>query len=282
MLQQRFPAMGTGVVAVAATAAGLDATRRLFASVEACCSRFRADSDLSRANTDPGEAVRVTPLLAEALQAASLVRRLTGGLVDAAVGRAVQAWGYDRTFSAIRDLADAPASPAGAPEWEIDGATLRRPPGALLDLGGSAKGWAADRAVEAGFAAVVSAGGDVRSADPRTRVEVLGMGGGVAATLHLGTGALATSSTLRRRWRAGGVEASHLIHPRTGAPACSPVVSATAVAATALEAEAGAKAVLLQGEDGLAWADRQPWLLGALVVWHDGSVFATTRKDVAA
>ena len=41
------------------------------------------------------------------------------------------------------------------------------------------------------------------------------------------------------------------------APARSPVVSATAVAATAVEAEAGAKAMLLLGEDGLAWADRQ-------------------------
>ena len=129
---------------------------------------------------------------------------------------------------------------------------------------------------------MVSAGGDVRSADERTRVEVLGIGGEVAARLHLGVGALATSSTLRRRWQAGGRAAHHLIDPRTMAPAVSPVVSATAMAETAAEAEAGAKAVLLLGEDGLAWADRQPWLRGALAVWHDGSVFATTGIRVAA
>jgi len=282
MLQQRFRAMGTEVVALAAAVAGLDAARALFEQVEACCSRFRPQSELSRANADDAGAVQVSTLLAEALEAASRMRALTGGLVDAAVGRAVQAWGYDRTFAEVRDLDSPPAALPNAAPWEIEGETLRRSPGTLLDLGGVAKGWACDRAVEAGLVAVVSAGGDVRSADPRTRVEVLGFGGEAAAHLHLGVGALATSSTLRRRWQAGGRPVHHLIDPRTMAPAQSPVVSATALAETAAEAEAGAKAILLLGEDGLAWADRRPWLRGALIVWHDGSVFATSGTEVAA
>jgi len=282
MLQQRFRAMGTEVVATADLASGLDGVRALFAEVEDCCSRFRPESELSRANANGAGAVRVSPLLGEVLASASGARALTGGLVDAAVGRAVRAWGYDRTFAEVRDLEAAPSDLPEAPAWEIGGTVLRRPPGTLLDLGGVAKGWTCDRAVEGGLAAVVSAGGDVRSADERTRVEILGIGGEVAARLRLGVGALATSSTLRRRWRAGGRAAHHLIDPRTMAPAVSPVVSATAVAETAAEAEAGAKAILLLGEDGLAWADRQPWLRAALVVWHDGSVFATTGVEVAA
>jgi thiamine biosynthesis lipoprotein len=282
MLQQRFRAMGTEVVAVASATAGLDAVRARFERVEACCSRFRPESELSRANADPAGAVRVSPLLSGALSAAAAVRSLTGGLVDAGVGQALLAWGYDRTFAEIGDLDAAPAAVPGGPAWEVEGRTLRRAPGTLLDLGGVAKGWTCDRAVEAGHALVVSAGGDVRSADGRTEVEVLGIGDAVAARLHLGVGALATSSTLRRRWQAGGEPAHHLIDPRTMAPARSPVVSATAVAATALEAEAGAKALLLLGEDGLAWAEGQPWMRGALVVWHDGSVFATTGTRVAA
>jgi thiamine biosynthesis lipoprotein len=282
MLQQRFRSMGTEVVAVASGAAGLDAVRARFERVEACCSRFRPESELSRANADPAAAVRVSPLLAEVLSAAAAVRSLTGGLVDAGVGRAVQAWGYDRTFSEVSGLDAAPTALPGRSAWEVEGRTLRRAPGTLLDLGGVAKGWTCDRAVEGGHAVVVSAGGDVRSADARTEVEVLGIGDAVAARLHLGVGALATSSTLRRRWQAGGEVAHHLIDPRTMTPARSPVVSATAVAATALEAEAGAKALLLLGEDGLAWAEGQPWMRGALVVWHDGSVFATTGTRVAA
>jgi len=282
MLQQRFRALGTEIMAVADESRGLDGVRALFEQVEACCSRFRPESELSRLNAAPGDPVRVSPLLAAALEAASRGRALTGGLVDAAVGQAVRAWGYDRTFAEVRDLEAAPSDLPEAPAWEIGGTVLRRPPGTLLDLGGVAKGWTCDRAVEGGLAAVVSAGGDVRSADERTRVEILGIGGEVAARLRLGVGALATSSTLRRRWRTGGLAVHHLIDPRTMAPAVSPVVSATAVAETAADAEAGAKAILLLGEDGLAWADRQPWLRAALVVWHDGSVFATTGVEVAA
>ena len=66
------------------------------------------------------------------------------------------------------------------------------------------------------------------------------------------------------------------------APAASPIFSATVTAATAVEAEAGAKAVLLHGESGLAWAEQQDWIDAALVVWHDGNVYATTGLEMAA
>ena len=61
--------------------------------------------------------------------------------------------------------------------------------------------------------------------------------------------------------------------------ATTPILSATAVAGTAVEAEAAAKSVLLHGADGLAWAEASPWGHGAVVVWHDGNVFAA--GDVA-
>jgi FAD:protein FMN transferase len=128
----------------------------------------------------------------------------------------------------------------------------------------------------------VSAGGDLRSAHPETMVSVEGPWGGLAARIALGRGALATSSTARRRWQVAGAEVSHLIDPRTGRPVRSPVLSSTVIAATAVEAEAGAKTVLMRGESGLEWANSQSWIEGALVVWHDGSVFATSGMEVAA
>ena len=102
------------------------------------------------------------------------------------------------------------------------------------------------------------------------------------ARVHVGRGALATSSTGRRRWRVGDTEVSHLIDPRTMEPVESPVISATVLAETAVDAETGAKTVLLQGVDGLAWAAEQSWIDAALVVWRDGSVFATPGLEVAA
>ena len=75
-----------------------------------------------------------------------------------------------------------------------------------------------------------------------------------------------------------GREAHHIIDPRTMRPAITPVVSASVITETAAEAEAGAKAVLILGADGLKWADSQPWIRQAVVVWHDGSVYGNSLK----
>jgi thiamine biosynthesis lipoprotein len=148
-------------------------------------------------------------------------------------------------------------------------------------LGGVAKGWTADWVVESGEAQVVSAGGDVRSTRRDTLVEVAGGDGLRAARVHLGVGALATSSTQRRSWSVAGSRVHHLIDPRRGRPASTPVTTASAIAATAVEAEAAAKAVLLLGGAGLAWADSQSWIRAALAVWEDGSVYATAGLEAA-
>jgi thiamine biosynthesis lipoprotein len=193
----------------------------------------------------------------------------------------VVAWGYDTTFAEIVDLETAPPQ-TQTPSWSIAGTTLVREPGVKLDLGGIAKGWSVDLAVERGLAHVVSAGGDVRSSLSTASVDVIDPWGQTPARFHLGTGGLATSSVSKRRWRAGDVTAHHLIDPRTGDPAESPVLSATAMCPTAVESAAAAKATLLQGVDGLSWADDQPWIEAVMVVWADGSVFATTGWEVAA
>jgi thiamine biosynthesis lipoprotein len=65
-------------------------------------------------------------------------------------------------------------------------------------------------------------------------------------------GALATSTTMLRRWSTdNGEEAHHLIDPRTGLPAVSPYVQVSCMAATTLQAEVWSKAVLVGGVEGL-------------------------------
>jgi thiamine biosynthesis lipoprotein len=277
-----FRAMGTTVAVTAVDDAGIEATRLLFEDVEATLSRFRPDSELSRVNEAPGVSAQLGPMLAEVLHLAADLRTRTDGLVDVAVGAEVVAWGYDRSFETMPDVVAASPSPLPGRWWQLDGDRLTRRPGTAIDVGGVAKGWTCDLAVDRGLALMVSAGGDVRSAIDSATVDVADPAGAVVATVDLGRGALATSSTARRRWTAGGLPAHHIIDPRTGDPARTPVVSATAIAATAAEAEAAAKAVLIRGTDGLAWADEQPWIDGAIAVWHDGAVYATTRTGLAA
>lgn len=282
MIAAEFAAMGTTISVTANDDSGVAATRRWFDEAEQACSRFIATSALSRMNHDPRCEVPVPPALTEVMTVADRMRRLTEGLVDAGVGADVVRWGYDKTFAKVGDLDELPADAARQESWELRDGHLIRKPGTQIDLGGIAKGWAADRAVESGLARIVSAGGDIASGHPDCVVDVLGLDGEVVANVALGVGALATSSVARRRWRVAGEAAHHLIDPRTGAPAESPVLSATVVARKAVAAEAGAKAVLLRGADGLAWAARQDWIDAALVVWVDGSVYATTGLELAA
>jgi thiamine biosynthesis lipoprotein len=281
MIQVTFNAMGTGVEAWCPDEAAAAGLRAWFEDVEATCSRFRPDSELSRVNRAPGAEVVISQPFADVMRAADRARRLTGGLVDAGVGAAVARWGYDRSFEMVRGLDQVPST-IPAPQWELRSRNLLRPPDTRFDLGGIAKGWSCDRAVELGLASVVSAGGDIRSIDPDTTVSVIDPWGATAVRIRLGEGGLATSSTTRRRWMAGTREVSHVIDPRSMEPVTTPILSATVVAASAADAEAGAKAVLLHGEDGLAWAAELDWIEAAVVVWHDGSVYATPGIEVAA
>ena len=273
--------MGTNVEAWCPDDTAGERVRSWFEEVEQVCSRFRSDSELSRVNRSTDREVSVSRILAEVIRAGEWARDSTDGLVDIGVGSSVVGWGYDRTFEQVTSLPNQPVA-TPAPEWDLRSRVLRRSPHTILDLGGIAKGWACDRAVELGMASVVSAGGDIRSVDSGTAVPVVDPWGEMTARVELGVGGLATSSTARRRWMVGSREVSHLIDPRNMEPVRTPVLSATVVARSAVDAETGAKAVLLNGEDGLTWAASADWIDLAIVVWHDGSVYATPGTVVAA
>ncbi|KAA3640650.1 MAG: FAD:protein FMN transferase [Armatimonadetes bacterium] len=280
MIVDIFPAMGTTFEAHTATGVEAVAIRHRVARFEQRFSRFLATSELSQINSSEGSWHAVSEPMSRVLDAAAMVKDRTGGLVDIGVGAAVVSWGYTVPFD------DLPSSVAlgslvSATGWQACDGTVRLDGRTKLDLGGIAKGWACDEIVESGMAQMVSAGGDLRSSDPDVIVEVVDHFNNPIADIHVGRGALATSSTMKRRWTTDVGGANHLIDPRTMRPVKSPITQATVVAETAVEAEAGAKAVLLQGVDGLAWADRQPWIRQAVAVWHDGSVYATKDRQAA-
>ena len=70
------------------------------------------------------------------------------------------------------------------------------------------------------------------------------------ATVRLTDAALATSSTMRRRWTTQDGPAHHLIDPRTQRPSESDLVSVSVVAQTVARAEVLAKTLLLRGKAG--------------------------------
>jgi thiamine biosynthesis lipoprotein len=83
--------------------------------------------------------------------------------------------------------------------------------------------------------------------------------------------AVATSTTMRRRWNRGGRWLHHIIDPRTGDPAATDLAQVTVVASTAAAADVCAKTALILGsEPGVQWlAERS---LAALLVTDRGGL----------
>ncbi|MBI5947374.1 MAG: FAD:protein FMN transferase [Chloroflexi bacterium] len=254
-----FRAMDTGVdVLVEADSLPMAAflsVKLLFEQQEQRFSRFRPDSLLSRLNR--GDEV-TDPLFAECCRMAIEAWEFTGGLFNPLVLPALRQAGYDRTFAEV-DTGDpqpmAVPSPAEALRLTAGGARLA---GGMLDLGGIVKGWTADLAVETLVGdhpdILVNAGGDLRCAgsDEDGGGWLVGVSGETDdddAWAGRIVGALATSTTRKRRWEAGSGFAHHLIDPRTGLPAASPYDQVSCLDKEAWRAECWAKAVLIGGRE---------------------------------
>ncbi len=292
MLDDSFPTMGTVARVVRDADGGVD-VRWLLAEIDSRLSRFDANSDLSRLNADPRASVPAASLLRAAVSAALRAAFLSDGLVDPTLLGVLSRAGYRESradvapASLLRALATAPprrpAGPDPAARWrtvEVDDAAgmIRRPPGLQLDLAGSAKGWAADllgARLERYGRFAVDCGGDLRVAARRgapweVRVRHP-LTGAIAHTLQVREGGVATSGIDARLWEGqDGDFAHHLIDPATGAPAWTGLVAATALAPSALEAEALAKAALLSGPDAGRRLLRARH--GGVLVHDDGAV----------
>jgi thiamine biosynthesis lipoprotein len=238
------------------------AVAHLFADWERRLSRFSPESELSRLNAAAGRPVQVSRLLAGVLRRALAAAEATGGLFDPTLGRRIADLGYAETFAHAGrgDTALAHVPPhAAKTRWRdvsIDPAgAVTVPAGVAIDLGGIAKGMAVDRSLALLRAlgvpsALVSAGGDlaVTGSLPEGRAWPVAVEEpGTEAAILLRRGAIATSSTERRRWRAHGREQHHLLDPRTGDPAVTGVLRATVAAPTCEQAEVAAKSALILG-----------------------------------
>lgn len=297
-----FPAFGTTVGVWVTPAQHIATAERVLrawvSAVDAACSRFRADSDLSRVNTAAGRTVRVSPVLMEALGAAIAMAELTEGFCDPTLGDAVIAAGYDRPLELMpAHVVSRPyqaVSRHGTHGWRriaVDTARseITTPPGVILDLGASCKGWAVDQALryildtlhdpDAGVC--VSAGGDLG-------VTGAGMPGGWPVRLsdcldstpsgadswvRLRAGGLASSGALRRRWYTNGAAMHHLIDPRNGRPARSCWRMVTVQTHSALAADSTATAAYLMGESAIGWLQARS--CQARLIRDGGDIVAT-------
>lgn len=218
--------------------AGFAAVKR----VHRLMSAHEVDSDVSRINRfSHARAVEVDEWTARVIERSLFWSKQSEGAFDMVrAGRSALEQGR------IPRHPDQP--PATVSHWtwlEIQGVHVRLPKPGCLDLGGIAKGFAVDRAVEslrgAGCTSgLVNAGGDLRTfgpqarmisiVEPSTRMTILEVG--------LRDAAMATSAGLEE---AGGLTFDHLADARSG------WTSVTVIAAKACDADALTKVVWALG-----------------------------------
>ncbi|HEY7935048.1 MAG TPA: FAD:protein FMN transferase [Solirubrobacteraceae bacterium] len=277
--------------------------QRELEQIDQACSRFREDSELSRVNANAGRPVEISHLFTQALGLALRGAELTDGAVDPTIGRYLELAGYDRDWRLLERCAEhdrgrptltddrRPAQAIVARPhsgWRTVALDTRRrrvrvPAGIRLDLGASAKGWAADRAARAGARAtgrgvLVSIGGDIATCgdppaegwlvrvtdDHRAPLSAPGQ------TVTIRSGGLATSSTTVRRWRQGAADMHHIIDPRTGTSARGAWRTVSVAAASCADANIAATAAIVRADTAAAWLTEHD--LPARLVGHDGGV----------
>lgn len=254
------------------------------AAVEKACSRFRDDSEITGLAHRHGAPTGVSPLLAEFLRAALHAAERTHGDVDPTVGAALVDLGYDCDFPLIEHATTSVHAvvrhPASWTMLSLHDRTVTVPEGVQLDLGATAKALSADQCArrvsdQLGCGVLISLGGDIATSGPGPidgwQVLVEDGPGQPSGQVSLPAGgALATSSTQRRRWRIAGREVHHVIDPRTGQPASAYWRTVSIAAGSCVEANTISTACIVRARVARDWLTQ----LGhpARLVDRDGGV----------
>ncbi|OHB62165.1 MAG: hypothetical protein A2167_01625 [Planctomycetes bacterium RBG_13_46_10] len=252
-------------------------------------SRFKSDSEISIVNREGfGRAVKVSDSTYEVLQKSVSFSKLSDGAFDITVGPLVDLFrSSEKTEVAPgpEEIAQAKAK-VGFEKLKLDDTNKTASftvEGMRLDLGGIAKGYAVDKAIEAAqkagaLGAMVDIGGNIRCfgaaprgkdkwliglQDPKTvenpNLQIPGAGGNdYLLTLKLKDRAVATSGDYQQFVIINGKRLSHILNPHTGISA-EDLSSVTIIADNATDADALSTAVSVMGiEKGLTLIEKLP------------------------
>lgn len=272
----------------------------LFDSYERSLSRFRPDSELSRLNAQTGQWVVVSGLMWNLLTLALEMAAVTDGYFDPTMLNALVRAGYTASFEQLGlvgghvPLLQETAQPGNWTAVRRDGdrQAIYLPEGLGVDLGGIAKGYAAQQAVDLirpYGGCLVDAGGDLAAGDaprgyPGWPVAISSPWAADAGEtidlcrLWLANQALTSSGRDYRTWEIEGQRMHHLIDPSTRMPAGTDCLTATVLADDAAQAEAWATAALVAGSVSGMKALLRAQLAG-LMVTQSGNIQLTPRMS---
>jgi thiamine biosynthesis lipoprotein len=291
--QFTHPAMGTlfSITCYAentnqASGAAADAFKRIDA-LEDIMSDYQADSELMLlCEKPPGKPVSVSADLFTVLERAQKVSEISGGAFDVTIGPYVRLWRFARKKKVLPTEAElrAAASALGYKKLRLDKHTRTvtlLAPDMRLDLGGIAKGFAADEALHALKGrgvnrALVAASGDIAIGDPPPGKK--GWTVGISAidahnnetttNVMLANAGISTSGDTEQFIEIGGRRYSHIIDPTTGLGLTNRI-QATVIARDATTTDAMATTVCVLGpKRGIAAIEKTPHA-AALILTKD-------------
>jgi FAD:protein FMN transferase len=260
-------------------------------------------SEVAAMNSAYPNAVAVSPEVLEVLLLAEEIHQRSGGAFDVTVGGLLRLWGFGTDDLRVPSEAELSAAMHGVGMQYViidrQAGTVRTThPATKIDLGGIAKGYIVDKAVEllkSGGAKhiLVDAGGDVRIyggrpgenrfSEPRpARIGVQDPRSprNLVAIVSTFEGAVLTSGDYERFFIADGVRYSHIMDPRSGYPSQG-VSSVTVVAESAALADGIATAAMVLGvEEGLSLINSWAGVEGMLITEDEQIVLSTTMADI--
>ncbi len=253
------------------------------ARVEGKFSAFKDGSVIRRINgLKAGEGLDIDDEALYVIGEAIRYNRITEGAFDITVKPLVDLWGFSthRHRVPAHDEIAAALSVVGAKYILLDSARKKislAKVGVRIDLGGIAKGYATDRAIEVlrGLGiknAIVNSGGDMYCMGERAPGEAWHIGiqhprlkGKTIRELRVKDAAVVTSGDYEKFFMADGRRLSHIIDPSSGMPVGADPSSVTIIAPHAMEADALATAFMILGyEKGAKVMDKfegVEWLL---------------------
>ena len=252
------------------------------AALTAVFSDYEPYSELNRLNaTKPNEPFKASPELVEIIARSLEISKLTDGAFDITCGNVTRLWRSMKTRKQLPPP-DRLAAAKAAMDWKavkVDAQastiTLTKP-GMLLDLGGIAKGYAADSVLKRLrerhhiTRALVIAGGDIAIGDPPPGKEgweiKLRASANTETTVLLKNAAVSTSGDLYQSITIDGKRYAHIISPKSGL-GVTETVSCSVIAADATTSDALATAMVVLGkEKGSEIAKKIP---GITLKWGD-------------
>jgi thiamine biosynthesis lipoprotein len=225
-----------------------------------------AGTELEKINAQAGIApVKVHDDLVEVLLRARYFAEITGGAYDPTIGPLVKLWniGFDGARVPSQEEIDRTLPLVNWRDLIIDraaGTVFLARPGMRLDIGGIAKGYAADEAVDlirgAGIPrAIVDLGGNIfaygiKEGNQPWRVGIQnpsGLRNAYLGVLELRNKTIVTSGVYERFLEADGERYHHILSPGDGYPVDNGLVSVTIIASRSIDADGLSTGIFVMG-----------------------------------